>query len=918
MPKLSVCLIVKNEEAHLARCLQSVRGLWDELVVVDTGSTDGTADIARQFGARLLQFTWRDDFSLARNFFIEQATGDWILSIDADETIAARDHALIRAQIASDALDAVTVVQRHYLAGTVIGWQPGDGGYDEGKPYGGFLDTECRRLFRKRPWLRFENRVHEILVTTDPARPIAHVHGGWVIHHFGKVGDREVLRAKGEHYLRILQRKVEEHPADPQAHHELGVQHHELRQYDAALASFERVLALSPGYSDTYLQIAMARIGLNQTDEAFAALRVAGRELPALAAEIALAEGNLHRDSGDPAAAEDMYRRGLARKPAWAALSVNLAILLRDRGRLADALDTVARGLEHNPTHGDLSRLQAQLARAHARSCMQQRRPDEAARCLDLVGDTRDAEVLALRGAIALTRGNIADAVTDLQASLSVTPTHEAALNLSAALEGSGDRAGALRAAATAVGLLPGDGATVTRFRRVAGDTLATGNARGAGERLAIYFYMPRGAAFDGQTPRTKGLGGTESALVYLAEALATRGHRAVIFNHCDTPCTVGDVEYASWQTLPVRCVADRPDVVVAVRDWRLIGQLRLAPLQLFWTLDAFDQAFLANLGDRQARAAIDFVVVGSDWQAATFREHHDVPAWQMVVTRQGTAASAAHSDATRRPASSRTRKLVYLSTPFRGLDVLLDLFPRIRAACPDAELDVFSSMRVYGWSAADDEREFAALYAKARQPGVTLVGTRPQLELAERLQQARVLAYPNHYAETFCIAAIEAQAAGCAVVTTALGALPQTVGEGGICIPGDPRSRAYQDAFVGHCVRLLTDDTQWENMSRAAFDRAWRDYTWLGVAREWETLCRRALAAEPATVQRVAVHLAAGRGALAQKIVEREAAPGDVPNDAWEALRTFTAWRAGSADQPPPSALLQVALHFPSLRRSL
>ncbi len=88
MAKLSVCLITKNEEANLARCLESLRGLWDELIVVDTGSTDRTVEIAHSFGARLFHFTWQDDFSLARNFCISQATGDWILSIDADESIA--------------------------------------------------------------------------------------------------------------------------------------------------------------------------------------------------------------------------------------------------------------------------------------------------------------------------------------------------------------------------------------------------------------------------------------------------------------------------------------------------------------------------------------------------------------------------------------------------------------------------------------------------------------------------------------------------------------------------------------------------------------------------------------------------------------------------------------------------------------
>ena len=128
MPRLSICLITKNEEAHLARCLESVRGLHDDLVVVDTGSSDRTVDIARAFGARLFEFAWQDDFSRARNFCIEQAAGDWILSLDADESIALRDHAVIREWLRREDLDAVTASQRHYITTTAVGWQPGPGG----------------------------------------------------------------------------------------------------------------------------------------------------------------------------------------------------------------------------------------------------------------------------------------------------------------------------------------------------------------------------------------------------------------------------------------------------------------------------------------------------------------------------------------------------------------------------------------------------------------------------------------------------------------------------------------------------------------------------------------------------------------------------------------------------------------------
>ena len=247
MPRLSICLITKNEEAHLARCLESVRGLHDDLVVVDTGSSDRTVEIARAFGARLFEFAWQDDFSLARNFCIEQATGDWILSLDADESIALRDHAVIRELLRREDLDAVTASQRHYITATAVGWQPGPGGYEEGQPYPGFVDVECRRLFRNRPWLRFHKPVHEELLSTDAARPLAQARGGWVIHHYGKLGDQDLLRTKGEAYLRIGAKKIEERPGDPQPLYEQGLQHGELKDPAAALVCFERVRALSPG-----------------------------------------------------------------------------------------------------------------------------------------------------------------------------------------------------------------------------------------------------------------------------------------------------------------------------------------------------------------------------------------------------------------------------------------------------------------------------------------------------------------------------------------------------------------------------------------------------------------------------------------------------------------------------------------------
>src|SRR6516164_7707722 len=85
--RVSLCMIVKNEEANLADCLQSVADLVDEMVVVDTGSTDRTREIAPGFGARVHDFPWVDSFAAARNETLRHATGEWTLRMDADDRV---------------------------------------------------------------------------------------------------------------------------------------------------------------------------------------------------------------------------------------------------------------------------------------------------------------------------------------------------------------------------------------------------------------------------------------------------------------------------------------------------------------------------------------------------------------------------------------------------------------------------------------------------------------------------------------------------------------------------------------------------------------------------------------------------------------------------------------------------------------
>ena len=101
-PSVSLCMIVKDEADHLARCLRSAKPVVDDIVVVDTGSKDRSADIARAFGARVFEYAWQDDFAAARNVSISAAAGDWIFVLDADEVVSPKDYAHFREMVGRD------------------------------------------------------------------------------------------------------------------------------------------------------------------------------------------------------------------------------------------------------------------------------------------------------------------------------------------------------------------------------------------------------------------------------------------------------------------------------------------------------------------------------------------------------------------------------------------------------------------------------------------------------------------------------------------------------------------------------------------------------------------------------------------------------------------------------------------------
>ena len=267
---VSLCMIVRDEAQHLARALDSVRGLADELVVVDTGSADRTCDIARIFGARLFSFPWNGSFSDARNYSLRQASGDWILVLDADEVLAPSDLGPLAELAKKGAQVACSFTTRNYTDEiTRRNWVANAGEYPEQEQGRGWTPSEKVRMFPNHPGVRFAGAVHELLELSLVECGIP-IHACDVpVHHYGKL-DREKNRQKQEHYYRLGLQKLEETGARSEAIAELARQATELDRLQEAEELWHRLLRVLPDSAEAYFNLGYLQLCAGEYRQAHA------------------------------------------------------------------------------------------------------------------------------------------------------------------------------------------------------------------------------------------------------------------------------------------------------------------------------------------------------------------------------------------------------------------------------------------------------------------------------------------------------------------------------------------------------------------------------------------------------------------------------------------------------------------------
>ena len=252
-PRISLCMMVKDEEKSLPRCLDSVKDYVDEIVIVDTGSTDRTVEIAESYGAKVYHHPWEKNFSKHRNQSISYATGDWILIMDADEELDAETVHLLRKIVHEETTSVISFNVKSYM---------GDGAY--------YTEGNSTRLFKNGLGYHYKGYVHNQLVAPGEATPSSIV----LWHHGYDIPD-EQLDAKKQRSLNLLRKQIREFPDDLPTRHHLAMTLLASKEHEEAYQEAKLTLDMmrerdvtDPHFSWTYFVATASLMALERFDEA--------------------------------------------------------------------------------------------------------------------------------------------------------------------------------------------------------------------------------------------------------------------------------------------------------------------------------------------------------------------------------------------------------------------------------------------------------------------------------------------------------------------------------------------------------------------------------------------------------------------------------------------------------------------------
>lgn len=321
--------------------------------------------------------------------------------------------------------------------------------------------------------------------------------------------------------------------------------------------------------------------------------------------------------------------------------------------------------------------------------------------------------------------------------------------------------------------------------------------------------FLHDGMSFTGETLRNASLGGTESSVVLLAEALSRRGHKVTVYNNVQTDAEHEGVLYRSVNAKN----GNGTDIGIAVASPKLFAGTHYR-LPILWLHNPTNYL-------KQIKRGNFFPLYRAKPVAVLLGNYHDesvsrgLPFRARTIIHHGVDPAFFRSSPTAAPPR---RRAIFTSQPYRGLDMILELWPEVMKQVPDAELHVFAP------------KEHQA-NRHLQHKGVSFRGSVPRSVLATELLEARVQLIPGHRDETYCLAAAEALASGVPVITLGTGALRERVTHNKTGFVASTK-----EAFLAQIVALLMDDRLWNLMHNECIQER-NLMTWDKRSESWDTL---------------------------------------------------------------------------------
>lgn len=352
-------MIVKNEEQFLERCLNSAQALVDEIIIVDTGSTDRTKEIAKKFTDKIFDFPWNDDFSAARNESLKHVTKDWVLVLDADEVINSADHQTIQSLVQNtdntvggfvfERLDYTT--DEKTRGAELVESDAFVQQHDPQKLIRALVRNHLVRLFRNAPEIRFKNKVHELVEYSLTGRRIEKT--SVPIHHFECLRPADALRKKQEWYSQLAEQKIREKPGDAQAYYELATTVLSTsKNWDKACELLEKAITLDETYTDAQLDLLYVYAKLHREKDAvslFEKIAKNAKNNPPAAAYFNL--GVLYYDTKQYAKALPLFANALKRAPENIQTQYLIGVIFMRQKKYAEAKVFFQNVIKRNPRH---------------------------------------------------------------------------------------------------------------------------------------------------------------------------------------------------------------------------------------------------------------------------------------------------------------------------------------------------------------------------------------------------------------------------------------------------------------------------------------------------------------------------------------------------------------------------------------